>query len=164
MARAEPVYRAWRSSTRSSSRLSARSGSDDEIGVEEEIEPLRWVVHEGLAAGHARAEVQADVPSTTTVPAVMYSHVVADLDDRDGARVAHGEALAADLAQKSLPPVAPYSAVFPTRHGSPASSTGGEITIRPPLMAFRRSRSPRRRGGARPGEEGAEALPADPSK
>ena len=89
-----------------------------------------------VAARHARAEVEPDVAEDDDrARGHVLARVVADtLDDGDRAGVANREPLTAEPAQKSCPPVAPYSAVLPTRQGSPASSGGGEITMRPPLI------------------------------
>src|SRR5213079_3299786 len=45
----------------------------DHVRVEPGGETGRLVEHVGDAVGHARAEVAPDLPSTTTVPPVMYS-------------------------------------------------------------------------------------------
>ena len=63
------------------------------------------------------AKLRPVLPSTTTVPPVMYSQPWSPdaLDDRRGAGVAHAEALARDAAEDTpRPSIAPYITVLPT--------------------------------------------------
>ena len=74
------------------------------------------VEHIGDAARHAGGEVAPGLAEHDDDAAghVLAAVVAGALDDRDGAGVAHREALAGDAAEIASPAIAPYSTVLPT--------------------------------------------------
>ena len=170
MARADPVYRACRStSARTSSSLcGARLLCDDEVVVEAAAQLPERIEHVGVAAGHARAEVEPDLTEDDDRPrGHVLAPVVADaLDHRDGARVAHREPLAGGACAEQLAPGRPVQGRVPDEarvagivgwrrdHDSAAAHGLAHVVVR---LSDEVELNPGR-------EERAEALPAEPSK